>query len=242
MLDSCGYRLRLEYDFDEVRAKYALTSNSYHQVNCAIKCLLVNLDEPAKQVLERAYEWVQIAMVEDEDRSTSAPGSMKGDRFETLAMCKWLLHNEHDAESYRQAAHYCDDVMAIQNAYTNKSAVSLSLPLFAAAGAYERALEIFFGCPKLSPPKSLNAINNEAQMVYVLARQHLGLEPNAAAVAAGAEKFLRKHIDGWLSGGHQNRAADWLKILHWNDTDRRLTAKQVIMKCYDYLPGRTPPE
>jgi hypothetical protein len=241
-LDTCGYRLTLSHTFEETKAKRSLTYITWHQLNDAVLCFILGFDEPAVELLERAFDWVRIAIEEDEDRSHETPGVMRGMRFRTLAMCKWLLRNEHDEESLRQAAQYADRVRIAQRFEQDLAGVSLSLPEFADAAAYERALEIFADCTKLSPPKSLGKINNEAQMVYVLARLKLGIEGDEAAVAAGANKFLRKHMDHWLEHGHYDRAAQWLKILHWNDTDRQQPAKLVVMKCYDYLPAQRPPD
>ncbi len=32
-----------------------------------------------------------------------------------------------------------------------------------------------------------------------------------------------------------------MKIIHWNEADPPISAKEALLKCYDYLPGRERP-
>ena len=32
-----------------------------------------------------------------------------------------------------------------------------------------------------------------------------------------------------------------MKIIYWNEADPPISAKEALLKCYDYLPGREPP-
>ncbi len=76
---------------------------------------------------------------------------------------------------------------------------------------------------------------NEAEMAYIHSRHRLGLQYSEEDVQAATHKFLKKNIDSWLGNGHAVRAAEWMKVLYWNDRNRTLSAKQVLMKCFDYL-------
>ena len=78
-------------------------------------------------------------------------------------------------------------------------------------------------------------------MSYVVSRHRLGLEYTAAEFAALSSKFLNRNIDGWLTTGQWSTVAEWIKIVHWNDADPPISAKEAVLKCYDYLPGREPP-
>src|SRR5262252_9741657 len=85
-----GYRFDLSEDFDEVRTEGALASVASTYVIDAIYCLLVGYDDPAQQLLERAYDWVTIGIGEGEKPEDYARDGSEAEDFETLAMCNWL--------------------------------------------------------------------------------------------------------------------------------------------------------
>ncbi|HTU25843.1 MAG TPA: hypothetical protein VMF30_10620 [Pirellulales bacterium] len=78
-------------------------------------------------------------------------------------------------------------------------------------------------------------------MAYVVARHRLGLQYSHEEFGTIATRFLKANVDRWLSDGHVRTAAEWMKIIHWNNSHPPITAKQALLKCYDYLPGRQPP-
>lgn len=78
-------------------------------------------------------------------------------------------------------------------------------------------------------------------MAYVVARHRLGLQYSRAEFETIAARFLKMHVDNWLANGHWDTVAEWMKIIHWNDAEPRISAKQALLKCYDYLPGRQRP-
>ncbi len=149
------------------------------------------------------------------------------------------MFNEHDTESYRRYAEFEDRYLSDRIVGRDKTEVSFVLSQYVDAGMFERALEIFQATPGLSPPTSLT-IQGEGRMSYVVGRYRLGLQYTAAEFKAMTTKFLNRNVDAWLGEGHWSRAARWMKIIHWNDADPPITAKDAL-KCYDYLPGRQPP-
>ena len=78
-------------------------------------------------------------------------------------------------------------------------------------------------------------------MAYVVSQHRLGLQYSRTEFEAIAARFLKMHVDTWLANGHWDRAAEWMKIVHWNNAEPPISAKQALLKCYDYLPGREPP-
>jgi len=241
LLGDCGFEHWGEKKFEDIRANCALGSNAYYALNTVAPSYLVGLDAQATELLERSLVWVDAAIAEHEIENRYAAGYSEARRYQTQAMCKWLLRSEHDGVAYEQMIYQSDRYLVGEGKKKDPVGISFMLPEYADARAFERALEIFNSVPKLVPPKSPGNIHNEAQMVYVLARHHLGLQYTDNDVALASRKFLLKNMDKWLGRGHGMRAAEWMKILHWNDTDRSLSARQVLMKCYDYLPGRAPP-
>ena len=235
-----GYEWSLKHRLENSQACGGLRSSADFDLGTAIECLLVGFDEPARRLLEQATEWVQVAIETDERPERYFPDATEASRFETLALCKWLLFNQHDADSLRHFVATMDQCINAEKRL-DKIDISLGIAAYVDAGAFERTLEIFARTPGLSAPKSL-APRSEAQMAYILARHHLGLEYTAEDVQMATTKFLSRNINTWLTEGHAVRAAQWLKVLQWNDTDRFLSAKQVLLKAYDYLPGVCSPD
>ena len=235
-----GYEWSLKRSMEESKARGGLGNSAHLYLGQAIECLLVGFDEPAELLLKKATEWVQLAITSDEHPERYFPGATEASRYQTLALCNWLISDEHDLESLGQFVAR-EDCYLKSIARMDKVDISLTVLTYVDAGAFERALEILGGAPGLSKPTSLSA-HNEAQMAYILSRSFLGLEYNQEDITALTVRFLAKNIDKWLSNGHWVRAAEWMKIIHWNNAAQRLSAKQILMKCYDYLVNRHPPE
>ena len=103
--------------------------------------------------------------------------------------------------------------------------MSFVLPTYVDAGAFERVLEIFHATPGLTPPAT-PAIQGEARMAYVVSRHRLGLQYSRAEFDSIAAKFLKRNVNQWLTSGHWDRAAEWMKIIHWNGAEPPISAKQ----------------
>ncbi len=235
-----GYEWSLSRNMTESKAVGGLSGSADFCLIDAVTCLLVGLDEPAKRLLRRAVEWVQIAIESNERPQHYFPGATEAGCFQTLAQCNWLLHGQHDINSLQRFVENKDRYLNSQKR-KDKIGISLGILTYVNAGAFERTIEILESTPRLALPTSLTA-RNEAQMAYILSRHHLGLQYSPSEVHTATTRFLKRNIDTWLSNGHSDRAAEWLKIIYWNDSDRALSPKQVLMKAYDYLPGRVPPE
>ncbi len=235
-----GYEWSLQSDMEGAKHVGGIGPTADSNSNIAAECLFVGFDEPAKRLLRRAVEWVQIAIESNERPQHYFPGATEAGRFQTLAQCNWLLHGQHDINALQRFVENKDRYLNSQKR-KDKIGVSLGILTYVNAGAFERTLEIIESTPRLALPTSLTA-RNEAQMAYILSRHHLGLQYSPSEVHTATTRFLKRNIDTWLSNGHSDRAAEWLKIIYWNDSDRALSPKQVLMKAYDYLPGRVPPE
>jgi hypothetical protein len=235
-----GYERFRKRDLADIQSRAALGAVADSSVTESIECLLVGFDEPARHLLEKALEWVPIAIAANERPQRYFPNGTEASRFETLTLCKWLLFDEHDAESYSCYAEFEDRYLSDRFVGRAKTEVSFVLPQYVDAGLFERVLEIFQANPGLSPPTSLT-IQGEARMSYVVSRYRLGLQYTAAEFNVMTTKFLNRNVDAWLGEGHWSRAARWMKIIHWNDAEPPISAKEALLKCYDYLPGRQPP-
>jgi hypothetical protein len=91
------------------------------------------------------------------------------------------------------------------------------------------------------PAKALLArARSEAQMSYVLCRHYLNGEYDWAEVDMAMRKFLKHNVNTWLTDGHYLRAAEWMKIAHWSGEETPLSARTVVLACYDYLAASPP--
>ena len=236
-----GFEKPLKESIEEGKAESTLGAYSGALLTKALRCWLVGLDDPAARLLRKAHQWVLAAIEANERPMHYFPDATEAERFLTLAMCNWLLHGSHDADAFQKYIENEDRYLLHSKFAKDKVTISLTLPDYANAGAWGRAVEIFEQTPKLSPPESLRKIRSEAQMVYVLCQHHLRGQFTKQEIAVTGEKFLSRNVETWLGNGHYLRAVQWLKILHWNDTDRTASPKEIVLKCYDYLPGRTRP-
>lgn len=237
---STGYRRLLAKTFEFVASDNNLTNWAEAHLNEAITCLLVGFDGPARQLLARAREWLISAIQQEEIPNGYAKYFTEGRRHLNLALCNWLLFSQSDRENYHLFVQ--NDLQALRGSAEiarDKTNISLLLPNYVDAGAYREALELFSGA-KLKPAASLAQIRTEGQMCYVLCRHLLGEEYSAAEVAAGLRRFLDRAVNHWLLDGHWDRAAEWMKIVHWNGREHELTAVQALLKCYDYLKNPIP--
>lgn len=240
LLGSTGFEWALAADFARAKAVGGLSGNAAANLRTAVECLLVGFDEPAERLLERALEWVQVAIDSGERPQRYFPNGTEALFFHTRALCNWLLLDWHDSDSFGQFVEHEDQWLANSKSGKDKTAVSIVLPTYIDAGAYERASELFRSIPRLSPPTSL-VVRGEGAMAYVVSQYRLGLQYSQAEFQAIAARFLKMHVDNWLDDGHYDTAAEWMKIIHWNNSDPPISAKQALLKCYDYLPGREPP-
>jgi hypothetical protein len=203
----------------------------------AVQCLLVGYDEPAMQLLERSLQWLHTAINELERPQIYEPDGTEAFRYQNLAICNWLLHGEHDTDSLRRFVEHEDRFLSGSEVGQDKVSMCFVLPAYLDAGSYQRALELFANTPGLSPPRILSSIRNEGQMSYVICRHWLGQQFTEAEVTSAVDKFLTRNVEGWLSNGHFVRAAEWMKIVQWRGGKAGLSAKDALLKCYDYLPG-----
>jgi hypothetical protein len=241
LLGDCGYDFDLTRDIGEAKGVGGRGSSSDAFLGAAIRCMLNGLREPASQLLRKSEKWVTAALDEDEiprrylHDERYSPDGEAALRYRTLALCGWLLHDQHDTESFRRFVECEDGFFGKSPAGKDKVNVSLALPTYVDAEAFHRVLQLFASTTGLTEPKSLGSIRSEAQMSFVLCCRRLGEKYGDDDVAAGVGKFLDRNVDGWLSNGHFVRAAEWMKIVYWQKGVGGGCAKDALLKCYDHL-------
>lgn len=235
-----GYLWRLSRPFDENAREGALASSASDYLDTAIQCILVGYDTPALQLLERARDWLTYAIVHNERPRVYSKGGTEAAWHHKLALCNWLLNNQHDSGNFRDFVIGEEHHLSHTHLQHDEREISLVLPHYVDAGAYEQAIARYHGAG-LSPPASLGAITTEGQMSYVLSRRLLGRQYGSAELCAAFDRFLNRSVPDWLLwDGQWSRAAEWMKIRHWNGVPGA-GAVEALMKCYDYIPGSIPP-
>ena len=230
-----GYTWKLGRSIEDAARVGGVASTANARLHTAIKCILVGYDEPARQLLTQAHEWLTRAIREREQPRGSSQEGVEAARRLDLALCNWLLNDEHDGADFRSYVENQERFLNASSLGRDKSEISSTMFRYVDAGAYREALARYAGAG-LTPPASLSAIRTEGQMSYVLCRHLLG-EDSKSEVQRALQAFLRRKINLWLIDGHALRAAEWMKIAYWNGGQPKIMAKEAVLKCYDYLPG-----
>jgi|SRR5215471_1215792 len=230
-----GYRVVLDFDFEESRSVGGLASSASAYLVDAIYALLVGYDDPGHQLLKRAFEWVTIAIKEGETPRDYGPDGTEALRYGTLAMCNWLLHGIHDADSLRRSVEHEERFLMRERLDQDRANVSLTALSYVDAGAYQVALERL-AAARFSAPTFLNAIRGEAQMCCVICCHRLGLDYTEDEVSSATERFLKRNMNSWLLDGVPDRAAQWMKVVHWREGKAGISPEEAVLMCYKYLP------
>ena len=112
---------------------------------------------------------------------------------------------------------------------------SFAVPQFLNAEAFEHAIFLFerAGLPL---PADLNAIHRQSQMAYAMCKAMLGQGYDWSAVEGGLGRFLSGFINYCLASRRSDWAAEWMKIVHFNGQPG-VTARQALLRAYDWMPG-----
>jgi hypothetical protein len=224
-----GYKIDLSMDFTEAQNQAALGPAGEYILATAIGCLLVGLDGPARELLEKSLHCASTAIKLNEKPERYFPGATEAFRFEAVAMSHWLMRGVHHNASWDAAItnrlryHYDAEPGS------DSVGISLAVPMFLAAEAYDAVLSLPNSVPGME-----SRIHTEAGMACVVARHRVSLEKNPEELRKLSNRFLKRMMNRWLCNGHYLRAAEWMKALHW---EPGMPAKDALLKCYDYLPA-----
>lgn len=230
-----GYRFDLASSFPEAEKVGGLASSAHAFMNTGIACVLVGLDTPARQVLRKALEWLETAIRQGERPQRYFPGATEALRLSDHAVLTWLLGSGSSGASFMNAIQFMDRYLDGMGIYDPEE-VSLSLLAYLEAGLPQRALEIFERSASRPPTNTLR-VTNEAQMVYVLSAHHLKTDD----VRRSLGNFLDRETGKWLSRGHFDRAARWMKVAYGKEGARASTPCEVVLACYRHVPCATVP-
>jgi hypothetical protein len=226
----CGYEWELSRPYEKAHTLDEIVARSGSDLHTAVQCILVGYSDPAIALLTRVCDWLGANI---DDDAVEAHGHLY------LALCKWLLRGEHDADNYAVYVSKYTKFSVEAKLTRDKPNVNFSLPSYVNARAYEEALAWFHQAGMI-PPKSLDRIRSGGAMSYVLSRHYLGQEYDAEDVAAATRKFLKYNVNTWLTRGYYLDTAEWMKIAHWSGEPSRTSAWEAVLHCYDYLAASPP--
>jgi hypothetical protein len=206
----------------------------------AIRCLLVEYDNEARELLRISKEWLEFAIgIKEKPPNSYFHGGTEASRHENLALCNWLLKDSHDSVNL-DAAVRNEELYQCQNKLS-KTSIEMSLRLFIDAGAFANAITIFERTWPGKPPANPARVCGEAAMSYVVAAAKVRNAYSDDKVRASFEHFLRCRVPKFLNHGGYSYLVRWLKIAFWNDNPNRASAFDTARKCFSYLPARAHP-
>ncbi len=229
--DLSGIAFHSGQRLNDVAQKNAVTSSSRLMLLTALECALVDYNTDGKALLAKTREWLKYAIATEEKPRHYFPASTEAGRYEDLALCSWLLSNDHDHVSSCDAVRW-QDISFAEDGIQKQDLIN-NLPMYFDAGAFERVIKLCESTLKV--PASLSRITNEGAMCYVLAKSRLEESYSANEVDNALNRFLQKHIPRALNRGHYIDAARWMKIAFWNDRSPRLSAIETVKLCLKYL-------
>jgi len=102
---------------------------------------------------------------------------MKANWWVCVGLCRWVLENRHDSESFANAGEclYRWVKPAIEGRHVDNLSLCAYTPIFVAAGQFGRALEHFVAAPKFKPPRTPGMARTQRAMAYALCQHHAGV-------------------------------------------------------------------
>src|SRR5262249_33294285 len=146
-----------------------------------------------------------------------------------------VVHGVHDVDSLSLVVEHEERFLIRESLGHDRANVSLGALSYVDAGEYQIALNRPEAA-RFSATKSLNTIRGESQMCYVICRHRLGLEYTEAEVASATERFLKRNMNTWLLDGVPDRAAQWMKVIHWREGTAGISPKEAVLMCYRTCP------
>lgn len=237
--DVTGYEWYLSWPLEDTAETGGVGSSAAAFLSDAVRCLLVNLDDPAAPLLAKTREWITYAMDAKEAANNVEALAISARRHETLALCDWLERGAHNQDELTRFVIEKENYYQIKDGKSSLG-VSLGIAPYVDAQAWDicdKRLDI----AGIRAPTSLSGLRTEGGLAKIICCHHLRNEYSADEVQQAIERGLKQWMNRWLAyDGAYTRAAHWLKIAHWHKNGP-LTPKQTIMKAYDYLPGVMPP-
>lgn len=232
-----GYQYYLDLCISEATKQNALSGTADAMIGVSIRCFLVGYDEQGCQLLSKANDWLIQAIQANEKPRRYFRGGTESQRHSNLALCSWLLKNDHDEENLQETIRW-EEIQYSEQRIDSKS-VALSLSLYLDAHQFERCVDLYD--KTFNGRRSLSNNISEASLAYLLAKHELGgLKTEAEQLEGVSDKFFKQRIPELLADGRYDDMARWAKVLLWNDKPNPPKANIVLRKLLRYVTTNRP--
>jgi hypothetical protein len=202
-LDSdVGYEFYLSRSFEKVRAVGGLASSAHSYICSAVKCFLVDYNEAGERLLQRAEEWLQVAIDENECPREYIPNGTEATRFYDLALCRWLAHKVHETDLLQSSIDFRERYFA--SAKVDRVELTLVVSQYADADRLDLAWQ-----------HAKRLWKSENLPLEIRAAAAVAEGKSGEAIGDDLERLLKSRVPEWLSRGVYDLAASWLKLAYW---------------------------
>jgi hypothetical protein len=183
-----GVSMMLTRSFDEVRSKRTLGHFAMSCLNMAVEAALCGLDAECEQLLDRASDWLDIAVAAGE----IPPGDYRPNIHEArtrhaLAVTNWLRTSALDHELLASA---CSFLAVYFAQVESKREIAHNLPTFVLANRWQELAAQFEGCASLGPLDISGAIRCPGKMSYLFAQHKTKGVPEKRVLQECFERFM----------------------------------------------------
>jgi hypothetical protein len=223
----------LAHDFESEKQLKCLANCAESFLSTGVQCVLVGLDEQADQVIQKSRDWFTTA-IELPEESSWAWG--RGLQFVFLALCNWLLNNQHDAVSLGRASELLEAGLTTSSTDDNSRTIGLIALLWVCleVGDYARIERLGEQYKVYPPPPADRLLQVETRggtFCRVLARHKLGMDYTAEQIAAFLGVFEPYFSRSLLEELAFTGLAQFMKVLHWRGEITPPSAKDAVRLC-----------
>lgn len=199
-----GYSFDLQSTYNEAQKANGLASSAHAFINTSIKCFLVGLEVQGIELLEKSVDWLNSAILNKEKPNRYFPNATEASRLSDLALANWLT-NRADFESIKasigQQEKYFLNIKTI-----DPTEFSLVVVEYLDGGSFDK---IGLYAHELWSNKA-KPLEVQTALLFCEAKD------NQDDIQKIVKSLLSKKTEEWLSRGHYDRFAKWVKVAYKN--------------------------
>jgi hypothetical protein len=226
-----GIESDLAEPIERAESKRSLRNWSEEFITCALHCILVGRRIGAIALLNKAREWIERAVEQNEARTVAGIYF----QYQTCALAHWLADNIHDDKSLAICIEQQQRLFQANPEDLRTIEFHWAAVTFLNAGAHEQLLELAARSGTIDINNLRLSAANEKTMALALADQASHQRFDPAKVEKTTKKFLDGHVGRWFKDGQATRVAEWLKVIYWQRGESGLTPEEVIMKALNHM-------
>jgi hypothetical protein len=187
-------------------------------------------------LLSKFQPWLEEALESREwERKPNGVAADEARWYEALALYEWLRRTRTNEKALHHATEHWFRWYASEAGNQFRGEIGALFALAIDAGRYEEIVALY-GRPLTRPLKPTSA-TSDAGFGNYLAHRLLESRTLDATDERVFDRFLRASIhDRWLSHGHFQTVAQWLKLRFWSYADPKPEPFSVVRRALDYVP------